>query len=264
MFAAVRASRAIKRSSGRRKGRVKLLHSSTFYGGVYQTAPIYHAIQQDPQLQTSRVKDDNYTHIVPWNSNTRSGGASNTYLFQFTLSGLPLLITPGTGIVVPNEMLKFHSTTSTYSSAWNNMPSNYVLYTRRTHRSGRFRRTYTDYGYFRWMVYCVTGSTIQQAKYRLVPELTGATGSSSYSNRYLAEPLARFRNYVKTGSDATLKRVLGSYGNRGYNAFNQGQNVWGYGIYDVGQGYTAFSPYGYQLDLTFMEAPGKYLEWRRQ
>lgn len=264
MFAAVRASRAIKRSSGRRKGRVKLLHSSTFYGGYNVNGPIYHAVAPDPQIQTSLVKDGNYTQIAPWNSSASPGGAAYTYLFQFTLSGLPLLITPGTGIVVPNEMLKFHSTTSTYSNAWNNMPSNYVLYHRRVWRSGRFRRTFNNYGYFRWMVYCVTGSTIQQAKYRLVPELTGMAGNSVWNNRYLAAPLARFRNYMKTGSDATLKQVLGNWGNRGYNAFVQGQNVWLTGSYNVGQGYITFSPYGYQLDLTFMEAPGKYLEWRRQ
>jgi hypothetical protein len=114
------------------------------------------------------------------------------------------------------------------------------------------------------MLYCVTGSTIQQAKYRLVPEHTGLSGSSSYNARYLAAPLARFRNYMKSGSDATLKRVLGNYSNRGYTAFIQGQNVWNYGTYNVGQGNRNFYPYGYQLNLEMLNAPGNYLEWRRQ
>ena len=264
MFAAVRASRAIRRSSGRRKGRGKLLRCSTFNGGAYTTGHIYHDTVSNPELQTSRSKDSTYTQIAPYNGSTRPGGRAFTYLFQFIIEGLPVEITPGTGILVPDGMLKFHSYSGTYSRAWHNMPSRYSDYSYGTSGSGRFRRTYRNYLYYQWMIYCVAGSTAQQAKYRLVPEHYAITGTSAGAGRYIAAPLSRFRNFLSNHSDQTLISNIGNYSNRGYSAARQGQNTWLVGNYNVGQGHRRFYPYGYQLDLTFLGMPGKFIEWRRQ
>ena len=82
MFATIRASRAIRRSSGRRKGRGKLLRCSTFNGGSYTTAPIYHDTVSNPELQTSRSKDSNYTQIAPYNSNSGRGAGHSLIFFS--------------------------------------------------------------------------------------------------------------------------------------------------------------------------------------
>ena len=267
MFAAVRASRAIRRSSGRRKGRGKLLHCSTFNGPRNQPHPCYHDVASDPEFQTSSSLDNNYTQIAPYNTSASHHGRAYTYLFQFTLADLPLAVTPGTGILLPSGMLKFHAMpgakAGSYTTAWHNMPSQYTEYaTGRTR--GRLGRTYRDYYYYQWMLYCVAGSTIQQAKYRLVPEFYNITGSNARSSRYIAAPLSRFRSNLKVSPDHTCKVLFGNASNRGYGTVYQGRNVWFSGRYNVGQGHVLFTPYGYQLDLTFMGAPGKYLEWRRQ
>lgn len=268
MFAAVRASRAIKRSSGRRKGRGKLLHCSTFNGPKNQSQACYHDVASDPQLQTSSSLDNNYTQIAPFNSVTTQGGRAYTYVFQFILADLPLALSPGTNMLLPSGMLKFHAQpgakAGVYTTAWHNMPTQLVEHHYGSTGSGRFRRNYSNYYHYQWMLYCVAGSTIQQAKYRLVPELIRISGTYARTSRYITAPLNRFRARLRASSDQTCKAAFGRYTYRGYGSVAQGRNVWFYGAYNVGQGYQRFSPYGYQLDLTFMGAPGKFIEWRRQ
>ena len=266
MFAAVRASRAIKRSSGRRKGRGKLLECSAFYGPLWvRSQRGYYAAASNPQFQTSRSKDDTYTQIVPWNSDSRS--AANTYFFQFRLQGLPLVCPAGSSMVVPQGMLKFHSTGGAYANGWHDVKTGgFVQKNTYRKRSLRFWKTVTDYGYFRWVLVCVAGSTIQDAKYRLAPEFYHSAGHSSYSGRVIPAALQRFRSHLRTSSDAPCIAIMGNYSNRGYaGPFWQGQNTWGGGSWSgTWGGYQSFTFYGYQLDLTFMGAPGKFIEWRRQ
>ena len=208
--------------------------------------------------------DTSYTQITPWNSNPRS--LANTYFFQFRLQGLPLTVAAGTSMVVPEGMLKFHASSGQFGTNWNTFKTDGLQW-RKSYRAraGRFWRNKTSYGHYRWVLVCVAGSTIQDAKYRLAPEYYNLHGSDGYSARYIAAPLSRFRSHLKNSSDATCKAIMGNYSNRGYGGpFWQGDITWSQGTFNIQGGFVNAQFYGYQLDLSFMGAPGKFIEWRRQ
>ena len=256
MFAAARAHKAIKHSGGRRKGRGKLLELSYYYGPWNRTAG-YHHREPSPKFQTGVPLDDEYSGTVPWNSNYMSLG--RTYAIQFTLSGLPLMCPVGTRIDVPRNVMSYYFDRTEHTDAWkpinNDNSINYF------YNGG-------SYAQQRWRLYCVAGSTVQQAKYRLCNEHIYYYGRAARSNPYVPGMYATLRSILTNSSDETLRIQLGNRRNRGYSSYGplpHGHGVFGYGAYSIpgNHGWVWAYVLGWRFDLSNYGLPGKYIELKR-